>query len=220
MRTTVLVFLSAAAMLAQPRAGTPLYPGGAPGPKSPTPSVLRPGTPTQVNRPAGPGLVGNSGRPATSRQSRRTVILPYGIPYYGGNGSYQDEYAAQPPIVVQAAPPVVYINRDYQPERLSPVMRDYSNVPLPEAVPQESNPIRVYDAPFYIDPRRDADEPTIYLLALRDQTVLPALAYWVEGDTLRYVTRQHAMNVISLDLIDRPFSAKLNRERNVEFKLP
>ena len=121
---------------------------------------------------------------------------------------------------MQAAPPGVYINRDYQPERLSPVMRDYSNAQLPEAVPQENNPIRVYDAPVYIDRHRDADEPTIYLLALKDQTVLPALAYWVEGDTVRYVTRQHAMNVISLDLVDRQFSTKLNRERNVEFKLP
>jgi hypothetical protein len=64
------------------------------------------------------------------------------------------------------------------------------------------------------------DEPTIYLLALKDQNVIPALAYWVEGDTLRYVTRQHAMNLISIDLIDRNFSMKLNRERNVEFKLP
>ncbi len=246
MRATLLCLLSATALLAQ-RAGTPLYPGGAPGPRSPMPSVINPGTPTPVNRP--PAFLGapganlgrapganlgqapgsNLGRPFTGpggggrQQGRRTTFVPFAVPYYGGSGYYpQDEYAAQQPIVVQTAPPVVYINRDYQPEHISPQFRDYSNAPLPDAVPQQSAPLRVYDAPVYIDPSRDRenDEPAIYLIAFKDQTVIPALAYWVEGDTLRYVTRQHAVNAASLELIDRQFSMKLNRERRVEFKLP
>ena len=160
------------------------------------------------------------GRPLTP------IIVPfYGAPYYGQpypNGyagpAGPDEYGGQAPITAGPGAQGVYLNRDYQPEQINPVLRDYSNAPLPEAVPQRA-PMQVYDAPVTLGSPRD-EEPTIYLVALKDQTVIPALAYWVEGDTLRYVTRQHSMNLISLDLVDRQFSSKLNRERNVEFKLP
>jgi len=237
MRITVLFMLSAAAILAQPRAGTPLYPGGAPGPKSPVQSGVHPGTPIQVNRPTRPGGSGTVGSGLAGvgrgqqggRQYRRPgapIIVPfyapfYGSPYYGGYGGngYQDEYGGQPPIAPPPSQQGVYLNRDYQPERINPVVRDYSNAPLPEAVPQETNPVRIFDAPVHLGSNRDP-EPTIYLIALKDQTVIPALAYWPEGDTLRYVTRQHAVNLISLDLVDRPFSIKLNRERSVDFNLP
>jgi hypothetical protein len=42
----------------------------------------------------------------------------------------------------------------------------------------------------------------------------------MEGDTLNYVTQQGTPNRASIDLIDKPFSRQLNRERNVEFNLP
>ncbi|MEO8025105.1 MAG: hypothetical protein ABI823_01445 [Bryobacteraceae bacterium] len=251
MRSIMVLVFSAAALLAQPRAGTPLYPGGAPGPKSPMPSVVNPGTPTPVGHPFAVGRsgtaprTGGAGRPGftgagrnaggrgggvrggVANGSRRTVYIPYGVPVYGGYGGYygdngynQEEPAPAPqPIFVEPSPPIVYINRDYQPEHFTPQIRDYSNTQLPEAAPPDEREMRVIDNTIN-NYDRDPDEPTIYLLAFKDQRVIPALAYWVEGDTLHYVTRQHALNVVSLELVDRAFSTQLNRERKVEFKLP
>jgi hypothetical protein len=42
----------------------------------------------------------------------------------------------------------------------------------------------------------------------------------MEGATLHYVTVDHALNQVSLDLIDRDLSQRLNSERSIEFKLP
>ena len=50
--------------------------------------------------------------------------------------------------------------------------------------------------------------------------IFPAIAYWVEGDTLNYITVQGAKNSVSLDLVDRDFSKQINKERKVEFGLP
>ncbi len=64
------------------------------------------------------------------------------------------------------------------------------------------------------------DQPTIYLIALRDHTVVQALGYWMEGSTLHYVSAEHALNQVSIDLVDRDLSQRLNDERGLEFRLP
>jgi hypothetical protein len=46
------------------------------------------------------------------------------------------------------------------------------------------------------------------------------VAYWVDGDTLNYITVQGSKNSASLDLVDREFSQQINKERRVEFGLP
>jgi len=72
-------------------------------------------------------------------------------------------------------------------------------------------------------PRRRAasdDQPTIYLIAFKDHSIVPALGYWMEGATLHYVSVEHALNQASIELIDRDLSQRLNDERAVEFKLP
>lgn len=59
-----------------------------------------------------------------------------------------------------------------------------------------------------------------YLIAYRDHTVYPALAYWVEGDTLHYVTTQNTHNQASLALIDLDQTTKLNADRAIPFAIP
>jgi hypothetical protein len=59
-----------------------------------------------------------------------------------------------------------------------------------------------------------------YLIAYRDHTVYPALAYWVEGDTLHYVTTQNTHNQASLALIDLDQTTKLNADRAIPFSVP
>ncbi len=34
------------------------------------------------------------------------------------------------------------------------------------------------------------DQPTIFLIAMQDHTIRPVIAYWVQGDTLHYVSRE------------------------------
>jgi hypothetical protein len=95
------------------------------------------------------------------------------------------------------------------------VVRDYSNTPLPEYIPPPQAPVQPTIA--------GADNTTaglIFLIAMKDHTIYPAVAYWVEGDTLNYVTTQGAQNRISVDLIDREFSKQLNKERNIDFGVP
>jgi hypothetical protein len=46
------------------------------------------------------------------------------------------------------------------------------------------------------------------------------VAYWVQDDTLNYITQQGVRNRVSLGLVDRDFSVQLSKERNIDFALP
>jgi len=61
---------------------------------------------------------------------------------------------------------------------------------------------------------------TIYLIAFRDHRIIAAKAYWAEGDTLHYVTREGEHRQAPFDSIDRAFSEQLNRDRHVTFQMP
>ncbi len=174
-----------------------------------------------------PGQPG--GRPH-HRGSQPAIAVPVPV-FVGGYGYGYGEYAPPQPQQIpnitvvntpQAAPNVV-INQNYVPDRAQPVMRDY---------PEGGTDLGVYEAPAPSHPAPakprsepaaasgvDDDSPTIYLIALRDGTVYPAYAYWLEADTLHYITTKHSHNKASLGLFDEPLSLQLNRERRVAFKL-
>jgi len=195
--------------------GTALYPGTGTPPAPGFGGVLHPGGPARPaagnSRFFAPPAIGHPGH-------SRAVIVPYPV-FYGGYYGYYDPStdAQQQPAPANSygdtgsygAPgqsPVVILNQSFQPETPNPVLRDYSNTPLP---PTAANP-----------GGRPDDQPTIYLIAMTDHTILPAVAYWVEGDTLAYITSEGDQNRVSLALVDREFSQKLNADRNVEFRLP
>ncbi len=165
------------------------------------------------------------------RGVRGPVLVPVpviiGGGYYGYDVPPVGYYDQAQPIVQQQqqsmVPPVVIINQNYRPDTANPVVRDYSS----DQGQQDSSSLRRYDAPVHPMPdpnelqqsKVDDQKPTIYLIAFKDHTILPALAYWVEGDTLNYISTQGTRNQASLTLIDRDFSKQLNRERNLEFAL-
>jgi hypothetical protein len=146
------------------------------------------------------------------------VIVPY--PVYYDSGYYP--YDAPPPVDQSTAPsdynqsPVVITNQSFHPDVVNPVLRDYSNMQLPEPVPVP----RMADAPRAVVNNNNDDSPTIYLIAMKDNTIFASIAYWVDGETLNYVTKDGSINHASLELVDRDFSKQLNAERNVEFRLP
>jgi hypothetical protein len=146
----------------------------------------------------------------------------YAYPVYGGG--YPDEgyapygYAPQdqPNITIVNPPPQtpqVIINQNFIPEHATPVMHDYTE--------DSSGGIHVYQAPSREAAEAPAEDATdYYLIAFKDHSIYSAFAYWVEGETLHYVTAQRVHNQASLNLVDRELTEKLNRDRNMQVKLP
>jgi len=165
---------------------------------------------------SGQGAVGNF-----HHRFRQPVLVPYAYPVYVGDlGSYGyssygygSGYAPdQPPPVPQG--PQVVINQNFVPERANPVMHDYTD--------DSSNGIHVYEAPGRqpVEDTSAEDNTNYYLIAFKDHSIYSAFAYWVEGDTLHYVTPQRVHNQVSLSLVDRALTDQLNRDRNLQVKLP
>jgi hypothetical protein len=158
---------------------------------------------------------GRSGPPSGTRPVGRPPVAPrpyyprtYAVPYpvFIGGGYYAPPVSGYDYGYTDQAP-VAVVNPNFQTDSGTPSLVDYSNVPLPEAAAADDSNLR-------------DDQPTIFLIALTDHTVVAAIAYWVDGDTLNWVSRDAKQNRMSLSLVDRDFSKQLNDERHVEFKLP
>jgi len=148
---------------------------------------------------------------------------------YGGYDSYNagayngyDPYTQPAPnitiVMPPQAPPVVV--QGYAPEQARPELREYG----PEGgqastrQPGDSN-VRIYSTESSPRPA-PPDDQVYFFIALKDSSVYTAVAYWVEDGMLHYVTPQGRHNQVSLDLVDRDVSGRLNAERNMEFHLP
>ncbi len=119
----------------------------------------------------------------------------------------QQAFAQQPP-----APPVI-INQYF--------VQGGPGVPVNVANGSGAYP----PAPSSADASPAAGDPlapaeNYYLIAYKNRSVYAALAYWVEGNTLHYVTIQNTHNQASLDLIDVELTKNMNRTRNVPFTVP
>lgn len=178
---------------------------------APAPVAVRP-APVVVSRPAPVYVLGYYPNP-----------LYYGAGYGNGYGTGYDNGSAQGPPPGNGAPaagyyaadpngqgyPSVIVNPYYTPQTANPVMHDYAYLPATGDDAQASD--------------QDAAPPAsavLFLIAMKDHTIYPAVAYWVENDTLNYITQQGVRNQISLGLIDRDFSTQLNKERGIDFGLP
>jgi hypothetical protein len=240
MRLVVLVTLSAIAAFGQLTSptgfGRNLYPGTG-GPTAPGRGfsgagfgrVVYPGTGAPAAlRPGFTGFVGAVPAAPAHLPHARSAIVPFPVFYGGGYYGGFEPPPAPTPYDTYYDPsqraPVVIINQNFQPDTANPVLRDYSNAPLPPAAQRPGPPPQTIPqpppAPQAAARNPHEDDPTIYLVAMTDGAVFEALAYWVEGDTLNYITVEGSHNRATLDLVDRDRSRRLNQERNVEFKLP
>jgi hypothetical protein len=97
----------------------------------------------------------------------------------------------------------------------------YAPEPMPEALAESSARLQIYHAPSPPPPQpANEEDPMMFFVALKDGWIYTATAYWVQGKTLHYITTQGEHNQVSLDLVDRQTSAKLNEGRRVELRLP
>ena len=184
----------------------PASPAGLPGVQRITPSVVNPGG-------GGVHLIvpGQARRTGTAGAYRGSPVIGYPVyiggyydtPYIGGSAP-ADAQAAQPAVMMapQAEPtPVPVIINNFYPGAST----DRQNAPAPLQVQGADVP---------------ADQPATYLIAYKDHTIYAAVAYWVEGDTLHYFTAGNTQNQVSLSLVDRDLTARLNKEAGLDVKLP
>ena len=193
--------------------GNVVFPGGRPAITTPF---------TQTNRSFATSL-GNvvAGRPAfnnggarRNQNSGAVVYVPYGYPvygggYYGGNYGGYGEGGAPP----QQPPQNITIIYPPQPQPMMMVgpqvqspggqIREYTS---PEPASADTAPVQ-----------RDAD---YYLLAFKDHSIYSAVGYWVDGDTVHYITTGNVHNQVSVSLIDRELTAQLNKGRGMQITLP
>src|SRR5579875_4040947 len=139
----------------------------------------------------------------------------YCDPYYSPCGSpYSSPYASVgyagyqiSPNVTVVYPPPAYASASTGPA----VIRQY------DEYGQEIPPTQ---APAANEPAASAQAP-IYLIAFNGTSVIyAAMAYWVDGNMLHYVTLEHQERQAPLSTVNRALSLQLNRERRVPFQLP
>jgi hypothetical protein len=158
------------------------------------------------------------GQQFSGRGRNRATVVPYAFPVYVGSG-----YDAQP----QQQPNVVVIYPQQQPQQQVPVYVNRTAPPdqsqyQPVAPPaSESGGISIYQAPSGPRPETAASaEPARFLIAFNDRTIYSAVAYWIDGETLHYFTNGNTHNQISLALVDRELTERLNKEMGSDLKLP
>lgn len=225
------------------RGGVPsvVYPGGTPA-TSPNitrtlPNVVYPGgggprlAPIVPFSVTDPGFAqrmgsavrgGNFMRPGFSggrHSGGGAMVVPYAVPVYiGGYGdaSYgymSNGYTPSGAMDQQQQQPNIIVIYPQQAPASAPV---YAAPPEP---PVQSRMYTVPEQTAAEEPPPSA-EPSHYLIAFRDRTIYSAVAYWVDGDTLHYFTNGNTHNQVSLTLVDRALTERLNREGGIEMKLP
>jgi hypothetical protein len=154
------------------------------------------------------------GRPA-GHPGRRggAAVYAYPVPVYvGGYGMYDSGYAPYPTEPVAQQPNVTVI----MPPQAPPVIiNQFGSAAAPI---QGQAPAAQETAP--VEEPQSSSQQTHYLLAFKDHTIYSAVAYWVDGDTLHYFTSGNTHNQVSIALIDRALTERLNRESGLVVNLP
>jgi hypothetical protein len=174
-----------------------------------------------VTRPGGAGGGQNFRRPPSTHGAARTAtVVPYGYPvpyaypvYVGGyvdNDNPAEPAPEQPP----EQPPT---STTIFPSQTAPETIDDSG---PDNAQDPSTPSAADGERQPVEEPASTNEPSHYLIAFKDHTVYAAVAYWVDGDTLHYFTSGNTHNQVSLSLIDRDLTERLNKESGIEVKLP
>jgi hypothetical protein len=222
LNTFCIALLLAGSLFAQ-RGGQPVLRGSFPSVVHPAGNAGLPGvtrfTPSVVN-PGGGGVhlvvPGNPGGPSVrqfnDRSGRPISYMAY--PVYIG-GYYDTSYISpQPPIGYQGQPAQQNVTVIYPPQPAAPAMLSPY---VPGASTDSSYPSTM---PAQQAAEEAAPEPSHYLLAFKDHTIYSAVAYWVDGETLHYFTSGNTHNQVSLSLVDRELTARLNKDSGVDVKLP
>ncbi|MEO8127163.1 MAG: hypothetical protein ABI822_08730, partial [Bryobacteraceae bacterium] len=137
----------------------------------------------------------------------------YGLSYgYGFGNGYDYPGYNYYPAATYASAPAVYYGYDSQPSQ-PVVINQYYRTAAPRAQVREEAPPQ----PAAAVPSR---APEYWLIAFPNGSVVLAVSYWTDGNTLHYVTRNKEQKQIALSAIDRDLTQQLNGERGLEFRIP
>jgi hypothetical protein len=132
---------------------------------------------------------------------RRGAFFPYAYPALAAGDAYG--YAPPSNVVIVQAPPA-------RPEPAAPP-------PPREPVRPE---IREYEWPSPTEASLLEQEPATFSIALEDGTLHSAEAAWVQNGMLHFVSSGGAHRQVSLNLVDRDLTEKLNRQKKIRFRVP
>lgn len=175
---------------------------------------------TAGHRPGGAGSGYHAPSSSVVRPGYRSGFYSSGFGYYPGfysgfSSPWFDSYNNYPsggyvsaPVYYESAPqsPAVVINEYYRPPTAQPRFRDYSNGGYGiEPAPQQT-----------VAPTKKPDN---WLLAFRNGTIILAVTYWTDHDTLHFVTLTKEQKQIPISALDRELTEQLNQERGLEFRI-
>lgn len=184
----------------------------------PSPSLIRP-------PPSHPGWTG-SHNSFESPRPRNGPIVAYPVPYpiyvgsenppedppYGGESPpLSPLYPGPPPDPIMPAPyagPPLQIHLDEPPT-------PFQNAAQPSG--GEGCPLPDMRDSTAVEEVADRVE---FFIALKDHSVRTAVAYWVQDETVHYITPLGSHNLVSISLVDQTLSARLNSGNLVQFILP
>jgi hypothetical protein len=168
-----------------------------------------------------------------NRNTRNNTPYVYAYPVFIGGGydsgyanGYAGGYPLQDPGPVAAMPPAQpNVTVVYPPgQHAAPVMIQAGPDGKYYTTGEPGQGATIYEAPRNAAPVQDdqaqAADANRYLIAFKDHTIYSAVAYWADGDTLHYFTSGNTHNQVSISLIDRPLTERLNKEMGIDFKLP
>jgi hypothetical protein len=151
----------------------------------------------------------NNFRGSRSSFNNSPSVYVYAYPAYVGGGGYDSSYG-----------PNGYGPQDMMPPQPPPQQPNTTIVfPPQQQQPQPQPPTSVMIDVPQGDNAQGTDNPR-FLLAFKDRTIYSVIAYWTDGDTLHYFTPGNVHNQVSMSLIDRELTERLNRELGIDFKLP
>jgi hypothetical protein len=208
--TLGMVVIASVAADAQRRGGVTLTP----------PVIVRPGnrttpgTPNPPQSPNGPGW-GAGGRslrhPFEPGSGRGSVPYLVPVPVYFGASDDQNMPPAGDEVESELLP---------QPQTPTVMAIPPAGQHPSTAIEQHTQNAAPAPSPEKVCSQPAQSDPVYLLIALKDGWVLTALAYWILGDTLHYLTPQGSHNQVSLELVNRKLSAKLNAMGAIELILP
>jgi len=217
MRTLVglgLLLLLATGLFAQHRSG---FSNPRPFPRSPFGNVVFPGGVAGFGNAVFPGgaTVPQPGiwrRPSVPGTRRPATVVMFGYPVYVG-GYSDNAYPAEPAPQPQPQPQPDATVAD-SPEPAPAMVQSFgSDNAQDPTTPSAADPQPVEEP-------ASTFEPSHYLIAFKDRSVYSAVAYWVDGDTLHYFTSGNTHNQVSVSLVDRDLTERLNQESGLEVKIP
>lgn len=179
-------------------------------------SVANPGTGHPPNTTPS-GIPKNSYNTGTGRRRNSGAYLgsyayPVYIPGYAdsvtanpyvGNPGDQQFQSDRPPVVIQNFYPSTFVPPQQGQQQMGPDdnMQTY---------------VAPSQAPIMQSPADTAvNSGNYYLIAYKDHHIYSALAYWMEGNTVHYVTTQNTHNQVPLDAVDIELTKRLNQDRNI-----